>query len=147
LALLAIALTVPVGAAHATILTGAFSVLVYQGPGNGNINHPNNQANEANPLLLTMPLYSGTYTGNIDFNAPSNNVLAFLLSAGGSLSGDTSALNTTLSTSNFALTTVFDIKCRGNRLAGTIEHDDKSLYLMEYGVDSSSTVPIRRHSG
>lgn len=147
LALLAIAMTVPVGAAHATILTGAFSVIVYQGTGNGNISDPNNQANAANPLLGTIALYSGTYTGAINFaDGGSNNILNFLQSAGGSLSGSTSALNTILSSGSFGTTTVVDITWSSvNRLAGTIVHDDGvSLYLNGGTVVDSSypTTPI-----
>lgn len=148
LALLAIAMTVPLGAAQATILTGIFDINVYQGPGNGSISDPNNQANAANPLLsTTYALYSGTYTGDIDFaDGGSNNILNFLQSAGGSLSGNTSALNTLLSSGNFGTTTVMDIRwSSGNRLAGTILHDDGvSLYLNGGVVVDSSypTVPI-----
>lgn len=147
LVLFAIALLVPLGAANAMILTGTFSIDVFQGPGNGNINHPNNQANAANPLLSSTALYSGTYTGAVNFNDfGSNNVLNFLLSAGGALSGDASALNTTMSTSYFGLTTVVDIRWwDGNRLAGSILHDDgASLYLNGGTVVDSSypTTPI-----
>lgn len=147
LALLAVLVTVPMGVAHATILTGTFSVSVFQGPGFGVSSHANNQANSVNPLLGTVALYSGVYTGAINFSdGGSNNVLNFLLSAGGSLSGSTSALNTTMSTSPFALTTVMDITWSSpSRLAGTVLHDDgMSLYLNGGTVVDSSppTVPI-----
>jgi hypothetical protein len=89
---------------------GTSSLNVYQGSGNGNFFDPNNQANTANPLLGTVPLYSGTYTGPINFNDGGvNNILNFLQSGGGTLTGSTSALNTTMSLGGFALTTVFDI--------------------------------------
>jgi PEP-CTERM motif len=146
LALLAMALAVPVGAAQATILTGTFSLSVYQGSGNGNIADPNNQANSSNPLLLSSPLYAGTYTGAINFNdGGSNNILTFLMSGGGALSGSTTALNTILSTAPFGITTVFDFTWTdANRLGGAITHDDgMSLYLNGATVVDSAapTVP------
>lgn len=152
LVLLLIGLTLPIGAAHAAFLTGSFALQVYQGPGNGNINDPNNQANAANPLLGSSPLYSGMYTGAINFaDGGSNNVLTFLLSAGGFLSGSTGALNTTLSTAPFARTTLFDFTWSSpSRLAGTVLHDDgMSLYLNGGTVVDSSypTVPISTSFG
>lgn len=141
LAILTIAMIVPVGTAHAAILTGVFSVNVFQGPGNGNGADPNNQANLANPLLGGPALYSGYYTGAVNFNDGGvNNILHFLLSGGGSLSGSTAALNTTLSTGGYGLTTIFDIAWASpNRLAGSISHDDGvSMYLNGATIASSA---------
>jgi len=147
LVLLLVGMTLPLGAAQATILSGSFSIAVYQGPGNNNSADPNNQANLSNPLLATTALYSGTYTGNINFDDGGvNNILHFLTSGGGSLSGTTTALNTTMSSGNFALTTIFDIAWSDPyRLAGTIYHDDGvSLYLNGGSIASSPapTTPI-----
>lgn len=151
LALLLIGLTLPL-AAQAAMLSGSFSIDVYQGSGNGSAADPNNQANLANPLLSTTALYSGTYTGAINFaDGGVNNILNFLQSGGGSLSGSTTALNTTLSTGGFALTTIFDIRWSDpNRLAGVITHDDGvSLYLNGGTVaySPSPTVPINTPFG
>lgn len=147
LVLLAAALVVSAGSANAQILSGVFSVSVYQGSGNGSSADANNQANASNPLLGTTALYSGYYTGAINLNdGGSNNILNFLLSAGGFLSGSTTSLNTTLSTAGYGITTVFDITwASSNRLGGSIYHDDgMSLYLNGGTVVDSSapTSPI-----
>ena len=79
---LGLALMLPV-AAQATILSGSFGISVNQGSGDGGSGAANNQANVANPLLGGTALYTGTYTGDIDFDDNgTNNVLAFLLSGG-----------------------------------------------------------------
>jgi hypothetical protein len=138
-----IGMAVPMGTAQATILSGSFSIGAYQGPGHGNSSNPNNQANLANPLLATTALYSGTYTGNIDFSDGGvNNILYFLQSAGGSLSGSTAPLNTTLSTGSYGTTTVFDIAWSSPyRLGGSILHDDGASLYLNGGVVASSPSP------
>ena len=154
----AVAVALPMGAANASFLTGVFNIDVYQGSGNGSISDPNNQANAINPLLAGTALYTGQYNGPINFTTAgnnANNIRTFLLTAGGTLSGNTDALNTTLSTPwsdpGGGLTTVMDITWyTGNRLAGTIEHDDgASLYLNDVNVVDSSypTAPISTSFG
>ena len=64
--------------ANAALLEGIFNMDVYQGNGGGSISHDNAQANAANPLIhLDNQLYTGTYTGQINFNTveSSNNIL------------------------------------------------------------------------
>ncbi len=133
LALVIIAMTLTLGVAQATPLTGSFDISVYSGAGGGNINHANSQADLDNPLLTGIALYIGTYTGDINFNTDvsSNNILDFLTSAGGSLSGDTIALDTVMSTGGFSLTTLLDITWDSPfAMSGTIEHDDGvNLYV------------------
>lgn len=143
LAVLTIAMIVPAATAHAAILTGIFSVNVFQGPGNGNGADPNNQANLANPLLGGSALYSGFYTGAINFNDGGvNNILHFLMSGGGALSGSTAALNTTLSTGGYGITTIFDIRWASpNRLAGSVTHDDGMTLYLNGGTVASSAPP------
>ena len=143
-ALVVLAATLPLGAAHATLLNGTFGIAVYQGPGGGSIGAAASQANDSNPLLLTTPLYTGQYTGDIDFNSPpaGNNIREFLLSAGGSLSGDSSALDTTMSTGGFALTTLLDITWTDpSLLGGTIDHDDGASLYDDGGTVVDSSAP------
>ena len=153
IAFLIVAAALPLGAANAGLLTGSFNISVYQGAGGGVITAPESQANTLNPLLGGTALYTGTYLGVIDFDSreptasPSgNNILDFLLSAGGSLSGDASALDITMSTATFALTTLLDITWSNSAaLGGTIDHDDgASLYVNGTTVVDSSypTSPI-----
>lgn len=148
IALVIVAAALPLGAANAGLLTGTFDISVYSGTGGGTITAAESQANDVNPLLSTTALYTGMYTGVIDFQSSisGNNILGFLNSAGGSLSGDASALNTTMSTGGFLLTTLFDITWSNSAaLGGTIDHDDGvSLYLNGTTVVDSSypTVPI-----
>ena len=141
-----LAATLPLGSAHASIVTGSFGISVYQGPGGGLITSPGVQANAANPLIAPLyHLYTGTYTGPIDFkDLGTNDILTFLLSAGGSLSGITTALSTTMSTPTFALTTVLDITwADAAALSGTIDHDDGvTLYLNGGAITpAASAVP------
>jgi hypothetical protein len=125
-----------VSAASAIPLNETFSVTIYQGPGNGNTNDPNNQAQQGNPLITAADkLGTGSYTGalNLDEGSSGTNTIgAFFTSAGGTLAGFSStALNSVLSTSNFGTTTVMVItgNTNGFTLGGTINHDDgASLY-------------------
>ncbi len=114
------------GTAQASLYTGTFNVSVYNGSGGDAENAPASQANSANPLLGGLALYTGTYTGAINFNTNgTDNILAFFTSGGGFLSGDTSALNIPMSASGFSLATVVDITWTyGGALSGTINHDD-----------------------
>jgi hypothetical protein len=135
-ALTVVALAGGLTVASATTFNGSFNVSVYQGPGNGDINNANNQAQQSNPLIGPSHLIgTGTYTGNLDLDLGSggtNSVGAFFASDGSSLVGcSTSCLNAVLSTPNFGTTTVFVITSNtgGPTLSGTIDHDDGvSLY-------------------
>jgi len=122
------------GSANAAPITGTFNISIYQGDGGGNINNPEEQAQQGNPLITAGNLIaSGTYTGAIDFNdGGQNDIGAFLNSGGGVLSAGLSGLGgTTLSASGFGLTSVFVITgdVGANILFGSISHDDgASLY-------------------
>ena len=149
--LVIVAAALPLGAANAGLLTGTFDISVYSGTGGGSITAPESQANDVNPLLSGTALYTGMYTGVIDFQSSisGNNILDFLYSAGGSLSGsalDLVPLDTTMSTGGFSLTTLLDITWSDSAaLGGTIDHDDGvSLYLDGTTVVDSSypTTPI-----
>jgi hypothetical protein len=149
LAAIAIAAIFPVSAALAAPLTGTYSLDVYQGQGGGAQGNAEVQANDANPLIAAANLlYSGTYTGAIDFDDNgTNNILNFLLSAGGSLSAPTTALNTTLSTAPFAITTVFDITWyNSNALAGDIIHDDGASLYLDGGLVLDAAYPTTPHT-
>jgi len=117
--------------AHAGILTGTFTISVYQGVGNGTSTDPVEQANRANPLLLGAPVATFSYTGALDFASPPgpNTVAGFIASGGGTTSGDP-VPNTVLSTGGFADTTLLQITgVTATTLAGIIDHDDGiSLY-------------------
>lgn len=123
-----------VGSANAAPITGTFTISVYQGNGSGNINDPEEQAEQGNPLITAGNLLAtGSYTGAIDFNdGGQNDIGAFLASAGGVLDPSLSGLaGTALSASGFGLTSVFVITgdVGGNILFGSLSHDDGvSLY-------------------
>lgn len=128
----AVAALATAGAASASPISGTFNISVYQGQGNGNIAAPQEQANQANPLITGADLVSsGTYTGTIDWTGSTNNVGAFLTSSGGTYSDLATANTLQLSTASFGLTSVFVItgNTGGNILGGAINHDDgASLY-------------------
>ena len=125
-----LALGLMLGTAQAGILTGTFTIDIYQGYGGGLTTSSGVQADLSNPLIA--PTYfkdQVTYTGAINFYLPSggtNTVGAFLASGGGGLTGlssTTSALE--ISAGGFANTTVFSITAfTGTGLAGTMHHDD-----------------------
>ena len=120
--------------ANATTYGGTFGVSIYQGPGNNNINDPNNQAQQGNPLIA--PLYllgSGTFTGALNFSTSGSNITIgdfFNSSSGSSNTFGAGILNTTISTSNFDVTSIFVFTgYTPNVLTGVITHDDgMSLY-------------------
>lgn len=123
-----------VGSANAAPLTGTFTISVYQGNGSGGINAPEEQAEQGNPLINPGNLLAtGSYTGAIDFtDGGTNDIGAFLSSAGGTLDAALSALaGTALSSGGFDLTSVFVITgdVGSSHLYGSISHDDgMSLY-------------------
>lgn len=132
LAFVVIAMTLTLGVAQATTLTGTFNIDVYYGQGGGNSGAAGVQANLANPLLTTTALYSGGYTGDIDFaDGGINEILFFLESAGGTLLADTTGIaGHLMSSGSFTDTTVLDITWSGPASFGEITHDDGvSLYL------------------
>jgi hypothetical protein len=125
--------TSTIAVAHATPIAGTFDITVYQGPGNGSLGDPNNQAQQSNPLIsLAHELGAGAYTGNIDFNAAVNTIGNFFSSGGGTQSPGLLALaGDILSTGGFGTTSVFVIKGNtgGATLGGFFDHDDGgSLY-------------------
>lgn len=139
-AALAIAAAVSTGA-DATPVSGTFAVTAYQGSGHGNFSDPNNQANRANPLFLTTPVASFTYTGALDFNAPTqatNTFAGFFGSGGGTMTG--TYPGGVLSTAYFGMTTLFSITGTTTMpLAGTVSHDDgASLYQGSTTIFDSS---------
>lgn len=115
------------GSAAAAPLSAVFDLTVYQGNGGGDFSSPGVQATIANPLLATSALYSGTYTGNLDLSdGGTNSILAFLLSAGGTLGASTSGLTgKILSDGGFNTTSVFQfVFTVTEAIAGDISHDD-----------------------
>lgn len=122
------------GGASAAPITGTFQITVYQGNGSGDINEPDQQAQQGNPFITgANELATGSYTGAINFDANGHNDIAyFLSSAGGTVDAALLALaGTQLSSAPFDLTTVFVITgdVGGSSLFGSISHDDgASLY-------------------
>lgn len=125
-----------VSAASAVPLNETFNITIYQGPGNGDENDADNQAQQGNPLITPgYELGAGTYTGalNLDEGPSGTDAIgAFFTTAGSSITGLSSvAMGDTLSTANFGTTTVIVITgdTNGFTLDGTIDHDDGvSLY-------------------
>ncbi len=133
---IAAAVSVPASAAP---LNGVFDVYVYQGLGGGTAGAAQNQAVIGNPLISpTRQIAHFTYTGNLNFNAASNNILAFFISGGGLLSNN-AGLNTTISSGNFGSTTVmtFSGTTAGQTLGGTITHDDGVSLYNTFGTAGS----------
>lgn len=135
-------------AAHATPLDSTFNITIYQGTGTGVEGNPIEQANTGNPLFLTTPVATVTYTGKLDFRETGTNTIgAFLSSAGGTVTGLSSAdAARQLSTATFALTSLFSITgtTSGSVLGGTVTHDDgASLYGSGGGfLDPNPTVAV-----
>ena len=125
-------------AANASPITGSFGLTVWHvDTGGTNINDPREQALPSNPIATSgNQLYSGTFSGTIDLcegspgcSQSSNNILDFLTHNGGTLSGATTSLNTTMSTSGFGVTTLFAFTGSPELTGGTVLHDDgASLY-------------------
>lgn len=122
------------GTANAAPLTGSFTISVYQGHGSGDINEPDQQAEQGNPFIAPGNLLAtGNYTGALTFDAGGVNDIANFLSSGlGTVDPALLALaGTQLSSAPFDLTTVFVITgdVGGSSLYGSIAHDDgMSLY-------------------
>lgn len=135
-------------AAHAdSYLSGSFDISVYQGTCNPcDINSAGEQAQTGNPFITSGDLlYSGVYSGALNFTdngSGTGNILTFLDSAFGSLSGNTSALNVPISSSSFDLTTVMVITgVLGGTVAGTVDHDDGVSIYDTAGTVVSAPIP------
>jgi len=118
-----------VGGASATPLNTTFGLTVYHyvNSGPGTINDPEEQALASNPAaILSNVVFSGTYAGAIDFtDGGSNNILTFLNSAGGTLTGVTTLLNTDLSQGGFTDSTLMDFSFTiAAQDSGLMTHDD-----------------------
>jgi PEP-CTERM motif len=118
-----------VGVAHATPLNTIASLTIWNFTNAGGlITDANQQALPSNPgAVLANQVYSGTYTGPINFTDPSggiNTIAAFLNSAGGTFL-PLQNLTQTLSTAPFAITTLMDFEFTiPTEDIGTISHDD-----------------------
>ena len=128
--------------AEAFPYNGTVNISIYQGTGNGNINDANNQAQQGNPLIACCLLDSGSFTGDLNFSTsgPNDTIGDFFSSSlGSSNTFNAVTLGTTISTSNFGLTTIFVFTgSTASVLGGVITHDDgMSLYD---GVGYSNTV-------
>ncbi|HET9146788.1 MAG TPA: PEP-CTERM sorting domain-containing protein [Acetobacteraceae bacterium] len=123
-----------IGVAQAGLVSGTYDISIWQGTGNGNISDQIEQANNSNPLLLTAPAATLTYTGPLNFNEPgggTNLISAFLTSGGGSYTVNSGSITgDQLSSAPFSLTTLFQITGTGYAgQSGTVSHDDgASLY-------------------
>ncbi len=107
------------------------------------------QANAGNPLITAGDLvYSGTFTGNLDFNLESGSatIANFIATSGGSLSGSPT-LNQTISSATFATTSVFVITGNfgGGVISGAISHDD-GITLTSAGGGVSAAPPTSDES-
>ena len=136
-----------VATAHATPVSGTYNITVWQGtnPNPGSRYDPSQLANTSNTIFngaVGSELAAFTYQGALNFYQDPNanngygNILKFLQYDGGTLSnftygGNSSVLNTKMSSSGFNLTTVFEIQGYLSQpiYAGSINSDDgSSLY-------------------
>jgi hypothetical protein len=120
-------------------------------PSGGQITDANQQALPSNPAALTVPVYTGTYTGPINWvneGAGTTELGTWLALAGGVFSGDISTLHQTLSSAPFAATTLIDFTFTiGAHDSGQIKHDDgmsifDSTNLVNFVNSSLPTSPI-----
>lgn len=132
--------------ANATPISGTFTVNIWQGDGGGSIGSPGVQALPTNPLVTAAnSLGTYTYTGAIDFSNGTNDILNFLLSAGGSIAEDTTTIDgTSLSATGFGLTTVMQfLGTTATGISGSIAHDD-GVSLFQGGsnvIDPAAAAP------
>lgn len=150
------ALATAANVAQASPITGLFGLSIYEGPGNGAIGDPNNQADATNGLLsLSGALKAtGTYNGAINFaiNDPQGsltNIGQFLATGGGvTLLDHPSVLGDQLSTTSFGNTTLFVFTgLTGGAIQGSATHDDglsilntdNNLYALHSPIPVAST--------
>jgi PEP-CTERM motif len=117
--------------ANAAPITGSFALSIWSAATPGaTISSPTQQGTATNPLAtIANRVYQGIYTGAINFDDPaggSDTILGFLQTAGGSLSGSTSGLNSAvLSSPNFARASLFEFTFNtGANNSFTVSHDD-----------------------
>jgi hypothetical protein len=136
------ALGTTISDAHAAPITGSFALSIWSADTpNSTSSSSTQQGTATNPLAsLKNLVYTGTYTGPINFNDPaggSDTIFGFLQTAGNcdskqscnSLTGSTSELNvlthTDLSKSNFAAASLFEFTFNtGSNTSFTVSHDD-----------------------
>ncbi len=115
------------------LLNGSYEIKVYQADCGGSTSCAT--ANPASPVLSGTPLATLNYSGVLDFtDGGVNDILHFLQSGGGTITGDTGGLTgKVLSSGGFGTTTFLDITFTTGRIPdGSIEHDDGvSLYVGE----------------
>ncbi len=139
-----LALGLMAGTASAGILTGSFTITIYQGYGAGNSSDPQEQAVSTNPLInATYLVGTDYYTGALDFaDGGTNTIGAFLGNAGGtSLYNKSGISSLQLSSAPFALTTVFVITGTTAGVSGTIWHDDGMTLYQGATVIAGSPAP------
>jgi len=136
------ALGTTISDAHAAPITGSFALSIWSADTpNSTSSSSTQQGTATNPLAsLKNLVYTGTYTGPINFNDPaggSDTIFGFLQTAGNcdskqscnSLTGITSVLNvlthTDLSKSHFAAASLFEFTFNtGANTNFTVSHDD-----------------------
>lgn len=95
--------------------------------GGGNITDPCEQALASNPCAVASnQVYSGLYSGLINFTNPAaNTIVDFLNTAGGTFVGSVAGLTQQLSSGGFAVSTLVNFKFSvGAESFGSISHDD-----------------------
>jgi len=106
----------------------------------GAISDPCEQALATNPCAVAgNQVYSGSYTGAIDFTNPgTNDIASFLNTAGGTFVGSIAGLTQMLSSGGFSQSTLINFRFTiGAHDLGTISHDDGvSIY------DATNTTKI-----
>ena len=93
----------------------------------GNIGDPCEQALATNPCAVAgNQVYSGLYTGLLNFTNPgTNNIVSFLNTAGGTFVGSVAGLTQVLSSGGFTTSTLINfVFTIGAESIGTITHDD-----------------------
>jgi len=118
------------GVANATPLgvTGAtVTIWNYHNPVPGSSSNSCEQALASNACAIAgNQVYTGSYTGPIDFTNPATaTIVNFLNTAGGVFSPSIAGLTQTLSTGGFDISTLIDIQFTiATEIIGAIDHDD-----------------------
>ena len=111
----------PIGVSNANV-----TIWHYTNAG-GNIGDPCEQALATNPCAVAgNQVYSGLYSGLINFTNPAaNTIVDFLNTAGGTFVGSVAGLTQQLSSGGFAVSTLMNFKFSvGAESFGSIFHDD-----------------------